>query len=140
MASMTQTQIEAFLQAPRNAIVATNAGDGPPQVSPVWYLYEGGRLYISTSSRTAKVRNLRRDPRVTICVDGCPPDYRYVLIRGRVAIVENGAPLQEEMRWRIIRRYYEDEESARAYHEATRDASQVLLVVEPERIIGEDFN
>ncbi len=43
---MTPAQIEEFLGAPRHAIVDTNPLDGPPQLSPVWYVYEEGHLYI----------------------------------------------------------------------------------------------
>ena len=140
MPTMTQAQIEAFLRAPRHAIVGTNRVDGPPQLSPVWYLYEDGRLYISIGAATAKHRNLQRDPRISICVDGCHPDARTVMIYGKAHIVPHGDPLQQEMRWRIIRHYYEDEETARQYAESTQHLQSVLLIVTPEKIISQDFN
>jgi nitroimidazol reductase NimA-like FMN-containing flavoprotein (pyridoxamine 5'-phosphate oxidase superfamily) len=43
---MSQAQIEEFLQAPRFAIVGTNRRSGPPQLTPVWYLYENGKVYL----------------------------------------------------------------------------------------------
>lgn len=137
---MTQTQIEVFLQAPRHAVVGTNPVDGPPQLSPVWYVYDEGLLYISIGVGTAKHRNLQRDPRISVCVDGCYPDYRTVIIYGTAELVESDNPLQEKMRWRIIRHYHEDEEEARRYVESTRDEQSVLIVVTPQKIIGQDFN
>ncbi|MEZ4729745.1 MAG: PPOX class F420-dependent oxidoreductase [Caldilineaceae bacterium] len=140
MAQMTQAQIAAFLAPPRHAIVATNRADGPPQLTPVWYIYEGGQMYISAGAGAVKVQNLRRDPRVTICVDGGHPDARYVILQGTITILEPSDPLQEQMRWRIIRHYYEDEDEARRYYESMRDSPSVLLVLAPDKLISQDFN
>lgn len=140
MAQMSVEGIAEFLAPPRHAIVATNRHDGPPQLTPVWYIYEHGRMYISAGVNTVKVRNLRRDPQLTVCVDGGHPDARYVILQGRVTIVEPEEAEQEAMRWRIIRHYHESEEAARAYYESMRDARSVLLVLEPDTMIGQDFS
>lgn len=140
MAQMTKAQIDAFLAPPRHAIVATNRADGPPQVTPVWYLYEEDRMYISAGAGTVKVQHLRRDPQVTICVDGGHPDARYVILQGAVTILEPSDPLQEQMRWRIIRHYHATEEEARRYYASMRDFVSVLIVLTPEKIISQDFN
>ncbi len=140
MAQMTQAQIEAFLALPRHAIVATNRADGPPQLTPVWYIYEAGKMYISAGAGTVKVQNLRRDPRLTICIDGGHPDARYVIMQGVITILEPREPLQEQMRWRIIRHYHESEEEARRYYESMRDSSSVLLVLSPDKVSSQDFN
>jgi PPOX class probable F420-dependent enzyme len=140
MTSMTPAQIEEFLGAPRHAIVGTNPLDGAPQLSPVWYVYEEGCLYISVLADSAKHRNLGRDPRISVCIDGCFPDYRTVIIYGTTEVVESGHPLQEEMHWRIIRMYHKTEEDARRYLEATREERSVLLVVTPHKIVSQDYN
>ncbi len=140
MAQMTQAQIDAFLAPPRHAIIATNRVDGPPQLSPVWYIYEAGKLYISAGVNAVKVQNLRRDPHVTICVDAGHPDARYVILQGVITILEPGDPLQDATRWRIIRHYHETEAEARRYYESIRDSSSVLLVLTPDKIISQDFN
>lgn len=140
MPAMNQAQIEAFLAPPRHAIVATNTPDSGPQLSPVWYVYENQQLYISTGASSVKVRNLRRDPRVTVCIDGGHPDARYVVIHGTATILEAADPRQEEMRWRIIRHYHETEAEAQRYYESVRSMVSVLIVVTPERITSQDFN
>lgn len=139
MAQMTPAQIAAFLAPPRHAIVATNRAAGPPQVTPVWYIYENGQLYISAGAGTVKAQNLRRDPQVTICVDGGHPDARYVILQGAVTILESGDPLQETMRWRIVRHYHETEEEAQRYYASIRDSVSVLIVLTPTKIISQDF-
>jgi PPOX class probable F420-dependent enzyme len=140
MTSMTPTQVEAFLAAPRHAVVATNRIDGPPQLSPVWYVYEAGCLYISIGAGTAKHVNLLKDPRISVCVDGGHPDARAVMIYGMAELVEGATPLREEMTWRIIRQYHESEEAALRYADQMRDVPSVLLIVTPQQIISQDFN
>ncbi|RME64859.1 MAG: PPOX class F420-dependent oxidoreductase [Caldilineae bacterium] len=140
MAPMTEAAIQEFLQEARHAILATNRPAGPPQLTPVWYLYADGVFYVSAQVDTVKVRNLRRDPAVSLCVDGGRGDERYVVVTGRAKLVEPGEPPQEEMRWRIIRHYSADEESARRYYESVRDHAAALIVITPERIISQDFS
>ncbi len=139
--TMTQAQIEDFLQAPRNAIVGTNRRDGAPQLSPVWYLYEDGCMYIGVRVASAKYRNLQRDPRISLCVDGCHPDSRAVMIYGNAELIEADSPWREQMHWRITRRYYGSDEDARRFGEEAREwGPSSLIVVTPERTISQDFN
>ncbi len=137
---MTQVQIEAFLAPPRHAIVATTPLDGAPQLSPVWYIYADNQLYISVGANAAKVRHLRRDPRLSVCIDGGHPDARYVIIQGTAILLETSDPRQEAMRWQIIQHYYETEAEAQRYYASVRDTASILIVVTPERVISQDFN
>jgi PPOX class probable F420-dependent enzyme len=137
---MTQIEIEVFLKAPRHAIVGTNRIDGPPQLSPIWYIFQGGHFYISIGAGTAKHRNLKRDPRVSLCVDGGHPDARAVMIYGTAELIEGEDPWREEIRWQIIRHYHETEEEARRYAEEIRDSPFVIVVVTPLKIISQDYN
>ena len=140
MKAMNQDELEAFLQAPRHAIMGTNPVDGPPQLSPVWYIYENGRFYISIAVKTAKYRNLQRDPRLSLCIDGGYTDYRTVMAGGEAQLLPMGHPLQVEMRWRIIRHYHQTEAAARRYAESVRDTISALIVLTPQKIISQDFN
>jgi PPOX class probable F420-dependent enzyme len=138
---MTPEQIEAFLAAPRHAVVAALRRDGSPQLSPIWYLCEKDRLYFSTLAESAKCRQLRRDPRIALCVDGGHPDARFVTIYGTAEIVEEESPWREDIEWRILRRYHESEEEARRYREEIDGAGRnALVVVTPERVVGRDYN
>jgi PPOX class probable F420-dependent enzyme len=58
-----------FLRAHHRAVLATFRRDGRPQLSPVLCACdEKGRVLISTRETAVKTRNLRRDPRVSLCV------------------------------------------------------------------------
>jgi nitroimidazol reductase NimA-like FMN-containing flavoprotein (pyridoxamine 5'-phosphate oxidase superfamily) len=104
-------------------------------------LYEEGRFYIGILAATAKYRNLRRDPRISLCVDGGHPDARTVMIHGIAELIEAETPWRDEMTWRITRRYHESDEDARRYREkASEWGRTALIVVTPEKIISQDFN
>ena len=140
MFAMSQDEIELFLQEPRHAIVGTIPADGPPHLSPVWYLFENDRIYISVPTKTVKYRDLQRDPRISVCIDGCRPDGRTVMFTGKAQLLPKGDPFEAEMRWRIIRHYHETEAEARRYAEQVRDVFSALIIVTPEKIISQDFN
>jgi PPOX class probable F420-dependent enzyme len=76
-----------FLESHRWAVLATGRQDGSPQQSMVGYTMDGeGRILISSQTFTAKVRNTRRLPRVSLTV----PDGRvHVAVYGTAEIIEN---------------------------------------------------
>lgn len=137
---MSPSQIIEFLLPPRHAVLGTNSIDGAPQLSSVWYLYEGERFYVSAGMGTAKVRNLQRDPRASICIDGGYPDFRTVVAHGMAELLPLDTPFAVDARWRIIRRYHETEEEARRYEESTRHPPSTLIAITPQRILGLDYN
>lgn len=58
-----------FLRAHHRAVLATSRADGRPQLSPVAAAVDDeGRVLISTREAAIKTRNLRRDPRASLCV------------------------------------------------------------------------
>jgi len=137
---MTMAEIGEFLADKRHAVLATNRLDGPPQLSPVWYVYRNGKLYAGVSSASAKCRNLRRDPRVSVCIDGGYPDARYVVIYGRAEIVEDSPAWRDEIARAISFRYHETREEAERSLIENRDPDQVLLVITPQKIFSQNYN
>jgi PPOX class probable F420-dependent enzyme len=140
-ACLSQAQIDEFLQTPRHAIVATNRSDGPPQISSVWFLYEEGSIYFGISSESAKFHNLRRDARLSVCVDAGHPDARTVTIYGTTELIEDDTAWRDDMLRRITRRYAKSEEEARQFNEEAGAGSEdVLVVVTPTKTIALDYN
>ena len=139
---MSHGEIEEFLQAPRFAVLGTNRVDGPPQLTPVWYLYENGKIYVSMFVESAKYKNLRRDPRVSVCVAGDNPDARAVIFNGTVELFPKGsAAWVDDIVWRLVRRYYDNDKDAQLYMDSEdSSAESALAVLSPERIIAQDYN
>ena len=51
------------------ASFGTQNEDGSIHLTAVWYLFDGGCLYVATSSRTRKARNVAARPRASLMVD-----------------------------------------------------------------------
>ena len=65
---MNPGQAADFLRAHHRAVLATSRADGRPQLSPVLCVADDeGRILISTRETAVKTRNLRRDPRASVC-------------------------------------------------------------------------
>lgn len=137
--TMSQERLEGFLQAPRNAVVATIRKNGSPQLTPVWYLYEQGTFYFPIQTESVKYRNLQRDPRISMCIDGAFPDLRAVMVAGSAELIEG--PQEKAMFPRICRRYYETEEEYRRGEETFhRWGKAALVIVTPHRIHTQDYH
>ena len=139
MVQMSNSQIELFFQAPRFTVFGTNSVDGPPQLTTVWFLYEAGAIYIGIERSSVKYRNLTRDPRVALCIDGEHPDGRTVVVYGLAKALESGTPESDRIAWRITRHYHDTDEEARRYQESISDLDLVLIKVTPQRLVGLDY-
>jgi len=87
----------ALVESGALAHLVTLNADGSPQVSCVWVGLEGDEIMSGhLSDRQQKLRNVRRDPRVAMSLEGTsmhPPGLReYVVVHGRARIEEGGAP------------------------------------------------
>jgi PPOX class probable F420-dependent enzyme len=82
-------EARAVVAEQHHAVLATLRGDDTPQMSPVLVgMDEDGKLVVSTRQAAYKVHNIRRDPRVWLCV--LPDRFfgRWVQIEGTAEIVE----------------------------------------------------
>jgi PPOX class probable F420-dependent enzyme len=73
-----------LIDAKAFAHVATINKDGSPQVSPVWVERDGDTVIVNSEQKRLKVRNLKRNPAVSLSIQDPENDYSYVEIRGKV--------------------------------------------------------
>jgi PPOX class probable F420-dependent enzyme len=97
----------AILESGRLAHLVTLNRDGSPQVSCVWVGLEDGEIVSGHLGERQKLRNVRRDPRVTLSVEGReiqPPGLlQYLVVHGRARITEGGAAeLLQELAYRYL--------------------------------------
>ncbi|MEU9239893.1 PPOX class F420-dependent oxidoreductase [Streptomyces shenzhenensis] len=79
--------LRALLDARNFASVATLGPDGAPHNSVVWIKREGDTVLFSSTDGRQKVRNLRRDPRVSLTVFDLANPYHSAEIRGTAEIL-----------------------------------------------------
>jgi PPOX class probable F420-dependent enzyme len=92
LATQVLEKYSDLLQKKAFANLATLMRDGSPQVTPVWFDYDGKYVRVNSALGRVKDKNMRRDPRVSLAIQDPDNPYRYVEIRGKVVeITQNGA-------------------------------------------------
>ena len=136
MQTMTADEARAFLlERPRTAKLATVHADGRPHVAPIRFDLDGEAIVFTTWHTTVKAANLRRDPRVCLCVDDDAPPYAFVIVEGTAAIGDDFAELR---RWagRIAGRYM-GSARAESYGERNGVPGELLVRVTPTRVVAQ---
>ena len=130
---------ERFLRGRRVAVLGTIADDGAPVLTPIWYVYRDGRLLMRTGKESVKARNIRRDPRVTVCVQDERPPYASITIHGRAGIEGEIAGLDGDIARRYLGKIAGD-----AYLKVAaanvQQGEEVTIVLTPERVLTQDFS
>jgi PPOX class probable F420-dependent enzyme len=89
---LTDEEIRAFLERSRTIILNSNGRDGFPHPMPMFYAVEpDGAVVMTTYRKSQKVRNLRRDPRVSLLVeDGeAYSELRGVVLYGVAELIDD---------------------------------------------------
>lgn len=74
------------------AHLATLMPDGSPQVTPVWFDFDGTHIRVNSAKGRVKDKNMRRNAKVALAIMDPDNAYRYLAMRGRVEeITEAGA-------------------------------------------------
>ena len=79
---------DEFLKERRLGIFATGRRDGSPQLTILAYRFDGKEVVINTGSETAKVKNVRKRPRVSLAVSDGP---RCVVVYGEARLLQGAA-------------------------------------------------
>ncbi len=77
--AMSTAEVDEFLTAERTCRVATAGQDGRPHVVPLWFVWDGTSLWLSSVVRSQRWTDLMRDPRVAVVVDA---GVEYTELRG----------------------------------------------------------
>jgi len=132
MAAELTEKARAFLREKRFAVLATINKDGTPQLTTMWYLLENdGTIMMNTRVGRSKERNMRRDPRISVCFE---EGYRYVSITGRVEMIDNPQVSQRDI-FRLSTRYHGEEIAKKQMQTQFSKEQRVTLRLKPERIV-----
>jgi PPOX class probable F420-dependent enzyme len=120
--------VQDLLRRPSPCFLATLMPDGSPQVTQTWVDTDGTHVLVNTVEGHQKVRNVRRDPRVSLDVADPEDVSSYVEVRGRVVeITPEGAAAHIEQ---LARRYL-----GRSYPGfGGRDGARLLLRIEADAV------
>ncbi|MFZ1137725.1 MAG: pyridoxamine 5'-phosphate oxidase family protein [Candidatus Sulfotelmatobacter sp.] len=73
MATLSDSLVRHLLEGRYIASLATKNADGSTHMVAVWYWFDGAHIYIATSTRTRKARNLQSTPQISLMIDSRDP-------------------------------------------------------------------
>ena len=110
------------------ANLATINADGTPQVTPVWFDWDGRHVRINSAKGRVKDKNLRRTPSVALSIQDPDNPYRYVQIKGRItSVTETGADAHIDA---LAKKYLGQDR----YPYRKADEVRVTYVIAPDRV------
>jgi len=92
MADKIPDQYQDLFSKVAFANLATLMPDGGPQVTPVWFDFDGTHILVNSAKGRVKDKNMRRNKRVALSIVDPNNAYRHLDVQGEVTeITEQGA-------------------------------------------------
>lgn len=137
MRGLYPDEIQAFLDGPVVARIATIDSRGDPYITPVWQEWDGDAMWVIPREKTVFAQHLKSNRRVAIscAMDSSP--YTRALFRGGAEIVAGPALMQGdwlEMARRMAMRYLG--ERGPEYLEPSRERPRYWVKITPEETIS----
>jgi len=136
---MSEEEVLALLDECGRAQVATFNPDGSAHLVPLSLMQFDGRLAFWTDPASQKVKNLRRDPRITCLIETGNrfDEFRAVQITGRAAVVDDLDTSVRAGEALFARHSGPLGDDMKAYV-AGLAPNRIVIVVEPERVVSWD--
>ncbi len=111
------------------AIITTNGANGVPHSTPVWYLAEDdGALSIIVLENAVKLRNIERDPLISVTIAPETRPYAYARFRGSAEVLRSGV---DGLPLVMAQRYMGDQRGAEWLEEQGQDPFAVIRLLDP---------
>jgi PPOX class probable F420-dependent enzyme len=125
------TKARAFLQEKRFAVLGTINLDSTPQLSAMWYELDGDEILMNTKVGRVKERNLRRDPRISICIED---GYNYLTLSGTAQLIDDQATAQADIK-RLATRYHNPTKAEQMMRATFSKQQRVTIRMTIERVV-----
>jgi len=122
-------RLKAFFDEPVPLAVGTTRRDGSVQMTPVWYEYRDGQIWLNGGPKRDWVKHMQRDPRVSLFVLDPKNMFRWAQVQGR--LVDTSAEGADDHIERLSRRY-----TGGPYRNPKVD--RLIVRIAPERVIGHE--
>ncbi len=109
------------------AYLATTMKDGTPQVTPVWFSWDGKNILINSAKGRLKDKNMRARPYVAVTIQDPNNPYRYLEVRGKV--VEISSQGGREHINALSKKY-----TGNPVYQGSPDEERVIYRVQPDHV------
>ena len=111
MATILSDKAQAFLREKHFSVLSTLNKDGSAQLTVVLYaLNDDGTIMLNTEVHSQKNRNLSRDPRIAMCVEG---EGGYVSLYGKIVEFIDDQETNRQDIDRLVRLFWTGDEEGR---------------------------
>jgi PPOX class probable F420-dependent enzyme len=124
-------QARAFLVEKRFAVLATINRDGTAQLTTMWYELQGDEVLMNTADGRVKAHNLRRDPRIAICVED---GYSYITLSGTARLDDDQATAQADIK-RLATRYHDPAKAEQMVRDSFSKQHRITIRMPIERVV-----
>lgn len=131
MTNQLSERARAFLAEQRFAVLSTINPDGTPQLTVMWYALDGDEIVMNTKADRKKDQNVRRDPRIAICIED---GYNYVTITGQVHLIDDQSIAQADIQ-RLAERYHPPAKAAQMMRDLFGREQRVTMRMRIEHVI-----
>lgn len=124
---------DEFLKEQKILRLATIGKNKTPHISPVWYRYSGKKFYIGTNTSRQKIKNLKRNNKVSFCVDvGInAPNIYGVMGQGNANLILENAKVKSIAK-KILLRYFKSLENKSA--KELLDDTNCIIEIIPDKV------
>ncbi len=143
---MTPEEVQEFLVANTVLQVATLGAKGWPHVAPMWYVMDGENVVFRSFTKSQKIVNLTRNPKLTVLVE-TGDEYsqlRGVMIKGTARLVADRDYVLS-IYGELAAKYPMINDTKMEMDQAAREAAfgrfaakNTAVVVEPSKVISWD--
>ena len=135
---MSKEEVDDFLDSKPGWMMLTSQGrDGYPHTVPIGYFRDGDRIFMGCRDNTQKVKNIERNPKVSLVIeDGkTMSDLRGILFRGDASVVR-----EDEERLKISRLAAKLRGAPEDEWPTTASAGAVFIKVDSPRVTSWDYS
>ena len=140
---MSEEELSSFLKTQISLQIGTINKDGSPHLTTMWYFYDGESFIFHTYTKSQKIINLQKDPRITLLTEAGSQysDLQGIIVYGNAEIINGKDSLEEVIRYMemVGEKYIKDEEGAQYIEGMKLQApKRSVVIVKPSKFISWD--
>ena len=136
MPRMREDTVAEFLEQPHVGVIATLRRDGMPYSVPIWWLHEAGSFWITGTSNRVWCKQLKTDPRCSLCIEALAPVPGFIAVDGHAEAFElpdfDIWPISRRLAEKYVgRRNPDNPEAVDQFFNNMRTEPRLLFKIEP---------
>ncbi len=140
LVSMTDEEMWGFIDGQKSIQIATINKDGSPHLTTLWFAIVDGRIVLETFTKSQKVVNLKRDPRIAVLVESgeAYDELRGVSINATAELVSEVDEVHQ-LHMAVLRRNTpEIPEDVLEKAIASMAPKKTAILIKPEKVMSWD--